>query len=103
MPRLKLRRESPRGTDASLRLSGSVGPADRPWRTLVRVRDVAEEEGCCHVVVPAWNAHQAIRLYFNDVPDDIRPHMTAGARLHAMVNIGARGIEAVRFDAWEPE
>ena len=83
-------------------LAGSLHPARRPWRTLVRVHD-AEEADYCHVVVPAWNAHQAIRLYFRDVPGDIRPSMTAGARLHAKVNIGARSFEEVYFDEWEPE
>ena len=29
--------------------------------------------------------------------------MTAGARLHAKVNIGARSFEDVYFDEWEPE
>ena len=29
--------------------------------------------------------------------------MTAGARLHAKVNIGARSFEEVYFDEWEPE
>ena len=105
-----LRTSSPTPQDiaASLRrcqaeLAGSVHPARRPWRTLVRVRDAEEEAGHCHVVVPAWNAHQAIRLYFHDVPDEIAPCMTAGARLHAKVNIGARSFEEVYFDEWEPE
>ena len=84
-------------------LAGSVRAVRRPWRTLVRVRDAEEEAGHCHVVVPAWNAHQAIRLYFRDVPGDVRPSMTAGARLHAMVNIGALSFEEVYFDEWEPE
>lgn len=104
-----LRTSSPTPQDiaAALRrcqeeLAGSVHPARRPWRTLVRVHD-AEEADYCHVVVPAWNAHQAIRLYFRDVPGDIRPSMTAGARLHAKVNIGARSFEEVYFDEWEPE
>lgn len=82
-------------------IAGSVHPAKRAWRTLVRVRDASE--GYCHVVVPAWDAHRAIRLYFHDVPDEIRPRMTAGARLHAKVNIGAQSFEEIYFDEWEPE
>ena len=84
-------------------IAGSVHPARRPWRTLVRVRDAEEEAGHCHVVVPAWDAHQAIRLYFRDLPGDIRPCMTPESRLHAQVNIGARSFEEVYFDEWEPE
>ena len=86
-----------------LKLAGSVHPARRPWRTLVRVRDVSEEAGHCRVVVPAWNPHQAIQLHFHDIPDEIVLHMTAGARLHAKVNIGARSVEEICFDEWEPE
>lgn len=86
-----------------LKPAGSVHPAKRPWRTLVRVRDVSPEAGHCRVVVPAWNAHHAIRLYFRDIPDEAALRMTAGARLHAKVNIGARSREEVRFDEWEPE
>lgn len=105
---LKTSSPSPQDIRASLHrcqeeLAGSVHPARRPWRTLVRVRDVSEEADHCHVVVPAWNAHQAIKLHFHDIPDEIALHMTAGARLHAQVNIGARSFEDVYFDEWEPE
>ena len=105
---LKTSSPSPQDIRASLHrcqeeLAGSVHPARRPWRTLVRVRDAEAEAGLCHVIVPAWNAHQAIRLYFHDIPGEIVPRMTAGARLHAKVNIGARSFEDVYFDEWEPE
>ena len=84
-------------------LAGSVHPAREPWRTLVRVHAGPTDAGYCHVIVPAWNANQAIRLYLEDLPDMIRPRMTTGARLHAKVNIGADTFEDVYFDEWEPE
>ena len=84
-------------------LAGSVHPAREPWRTLVRVHAGPTDAGYCHVIVPAWNANQAIRLYLEDLPDMIRPRMTTGARLHAKVNIGADSFEEVYFDEWEPE
>lgn len=98
---------APEAIDAALRrcqdeISGSVHPARQPWRTLIRVRG-AEDAGYCHVVVPAWNRHQAIRLYYQDIPEEIRPRMKAGARLHAKVNIGADSFEEIYFDEWEPE
>lgn len=98
---------TPQVIDAALRrcqdeLAGSVHPARRPWRTLVRVHD-AEEADYCHVVVPAWDTHQAIRLYHSDIPEDVRQRMRAGARLHAKVNIGADSFEEIYFDEWEPE
>ena len=105
---LKTSSPTPQDIRASLHrcqdeLAGSIHPARRPWRTLVRVSDVAEEAGQCYVVVPAWDAHQAIRLYFHDIPGEIALRMTAGARLHAKVNTGARSFEEVYFDEWEPE
>lgn len=105
-----LRTSSPTPDDirASLRacqeeLAGSVHPARRPWRALVRVHDAPADEDYCHVIVPAWSADQAIRLYLEDLPERIRPRMTTGARLHAKVNIGADSFEEVFFDEWEPE
>ena len=93
--------------DAALRrcqdeLAGSVHPARRPWRTLVRVHD-AEEADYCHVVVPAWDPHKKIRLYFQDIPEEVRQRVKVGARLHAKVNIGADSFEEIYFDEWEPE
>lgn len=86
-------------------LAGSVHPAREPWRTLVRVHAGPTDAGYCHVIVPAWNANQEIQLYLEDLPDMIRPRMTAGARLHAKVNIGADpdSFEDLYFDEWEPE
>ena len=84
-------------------LSGSIHPARRPWRALVRVSDTPEEANYCHVVVPAWNADMEIRLYVRDIPEDIAPCMTVGSRLHAKVNIGASSSKDVYFDEWEPE
>ena len=84
-------------------LQGSFHPARKPWRTLVRVDDVSQEGRYCHVIVPAWNPHQAIRIYFQDIPHDLLPNMQAGLRLHAKVNIGAESFEDVYFDDWESE
>ena len=83
--------------------SGSIHPARRPWRALVRVQDAPENADYCYVVVPAWDADRAIRLEIQDLPDEIRSRMRAGARLHAKVNIGADSIEELYFDEWEPE
>lgn len=104
---LKTSSPTPEAIRASLRacqaeISGSIHPARQPWRTLVRVHDAPTDAGYCHVVVPAWNADQEIRLYLHDIPEEILPRMTAGSRLHAKVNIGAGSSEEVYFDEWEP-
>ena len=84
-------------------LDGVFHPARKPWRTLVRVHDVSDDASHCHVVVPAWSYNQVIRLYFQDLPDRLRPHMTTGTRLHAKVNIGAHAFDEVYFYDWETE
>ena len=84
-------------------LQGSIHPARKAWRTLVRVDDVSQDGGYCHVVVPAWNPHQAIRIYFRDIPPHVLPNLRTGLRVHAKVNIGAERFEDVYFDEWEPE
>lgn len=105
---LKTNSPAPETIRASLRhcqdeLHGSFHPSRRPWRTLVRVHDASEDENYCHVIVPAWSPNQAIRLYLQDLPDAIRPLMTAGARLHAKVNISAHSFDEVYFDEWEED
>ena len=84
-------------------MTGSSQPASKAWRTLVRVHDVSPDGDYCHVVVPAWNSHHAVRLCFSDVPRRIRQNMRPGTRLHAQVTIGAGSFEDLHFDEWEPE
>ena len=83
-------------------IHGSMHPDRTPWRTLVRVIDTFESD-YCHVVVPGWSYDKAIRLYLKELPVEIRPRMTKGARLHAKVNIGAHSFDELYFDEWEPE
>lgn len=105
---LKTSSPGPKEIHASLfhcqnELNGVIHPARRPWRTLIRVKDVSDDGNYCHVEVPAWSSDQAIRLYFQDIPGVIRPCMTTGAFLYAKVNIGARSFDEVYFYDWESE
>ena len=84
-------------------LQGVFHPARKAWRTLVRVDDVSQDGGYCHVIVPAWNPHQAIRIYLQDIPQHVQSNLRTGSRVHAKVNIGAERFEDVYFDEWEPE
>ena len=84
-------------------LHGVFHPSRKAWRTLVRVDDVSRDGGYCHVIVPGWNPHQAIRIYFEAIPRHVRRKLTSGLRVHAKVNIGAESFEDVYFDEWEPE
>ena len=82
-------------------LQGVFHPVRRAWRTLVRVDDVSQDGRYCHVIVPAWNPHQAIRIYFEDIPPNLLLKLRTGLRVHARVNIGAESFEDVYFDEWE--
>ena len=84
-------------------LQGVFHPARKGWRTLVRVDDVSQDGRYCHVIVPAWNPHQAIRIYFQDIPQHVLRDLKTGLRVHANVNIGAESFEDVYFDEWEAE
>ena len=84
-------------------LQGVFRPARKAWRTLVRIDDVSQDGRYCHVIVPAWNPHQAIRIYLQDIPQHVLLNMRTGLRVHAKVNIGAESFEDVYFDEWEPE
>ena len=84
-------------------LRGVFHPARKAWRTLVRVDDVSHDGRYCHVIVPAWNPNQAIRIYFQDIPQHVLRNLRTGMRVHAKVNIGADSFEDIYFDEWETE
>jgi len=84
-------------------LDGELQPERRPWRTLVRVVEVYEDEGRAYVEIPAWPLSEIITLRLPDIPVPIRQLMAAGSRCHAKVNIGAERSEDLYFLDWEPE
>ena len=84
--------------------NGRYRPSRKPWRSLIRVEDVDDDEwrGFLFVVIPGWDPNEVIRLRRNDVPGDIRERIEAGARrFHAHVNIGAETHEELFFEDWE--
>jgi hypothetical protein len=78
---------------------GRLQPSRHPSRTLVRVEEV--NEGYAFIVLPGWNPYQVIKLTLKAISADVRPYVEMGARLHAMVNIGADRHEELYFDQWE--
>lgn len=78
---------------------GRFDQTRQPFRSHVRVEDV--EENYFYVVVPGWSVEQKIRIYYDDVPEHVRKHVTVGYRTHAKVNIGAEESEELFFYEWE--
>lgn len=75
----------------------------KPWRTLVRVDDIDEENGYFYVVVPAWDPNQKIRIKKTDLPDEVLENLRKKSRFHALVNVGAEFHQEIFFDTWESE
>lgn len=73
------------------------------WRTLVRVTGVDGEGKRATVVVPAWRHDEFVDVDLESMPADVREAaMVPGARLHAMVALGAESPEGLEFGGWEP-
>lgn len=75
----------------------------KPWRTLVRVDDLDEENGFFYVIVPAWDPNQIIRIKKMDLPKNIQGKLVRKSRVHAEVNVGAEFHQEIYFDNWEPD
>ena len=75
----------------------------KPWRTLVRVDDLDEENGYFYVIVPAWDPNQIIRIKKSDLPVNMIEKLGRKSRFHALVNVGAEFHQEIYFDNWESE
>ena len=82
---------------------GNFDEHRRPFRSLVRVEDVEENAPYFYVVVPGWSADQKIRVYYDDMPAEVRSRIAPGYRTHAQVNVGAEVPEDLFFDGWEKQ
>ncbi len=82
--------------------NGVFRPSRRPWRALVSVEDVGQDEWSqfFFVTIPGWDPKEKIRLRLQDV-SKIRALIQPGALFHAQVNLGAESQEELYFDAWE--
>jgi hypothetical protein len=75
----------------------------KPWRTLVRVDDLDEENGYIYVIVPAWDPNQIIRIKKSDLPVNLIEKLGRKSRFHALVNVGAEFHQEIYFDNWESD
>lgn len=92
-----------KGLEACLKEFNNEYPSSRkPWRTLIRVEDVDNDNGFFYVVIPAWDQNQVIRILKKDVPKYIQERLVEASRFHARVNIGANRHQDIYFYEWEP-
>lgn len=84
---------------------GIFVPSREPWRTLICVTDVADDERppYFHVEVPAWEPDKKVRVDHEAVPEELRAKIRPGQYLHARVNIGAKHHVELYFTDWEGE
>ncbi len=80
-------------------------PHRKPFRTLVRIEEVDLDGpiGLVYIVLPGRKPKEVLKLTLDNLPEDIRPLVEPGRRLHAHVNIGASQHDELYFEAWEPE
>lgn len=83
-------------------LAGDFEPTRRPWRTLVRVDEVDHERRCFYAVVPSWDVRTKVRIYNDNLPEDMSKLIEPDRRFHAMVNTGAESSSDLFFYQWEP-
>lgn len=75
----------------------------RRWRTLVRIAGVDHAGERATVVVPAWRHDEFVEVDLACMPPDVREAASVpGARLHAMVALGAGSADELDFGGWEP-
>jgi hypothetical protein len=82
---------------------GQYSTTRKPWRTLVRVHDLDEENRFIYLTISAWDPNQIIRVKITDVPSNVREKLARKSRFHALVNVGAESSHEIYFDQWEPE
>lgn len=75
---------------ATEELTTGVPPWRIPYRTVVRVEDVRNEDvRVVDAIIPGWNPDNSIRFPVDMLPQELRSLVTIGFRFFAEVNIGA--------------
>ena len=82
-------------------IGGSLHPARRPWRTLVRVVETDLERGYVSAIVPGWSVREAVQVQLESVPREFQGRLLPDARFFCQVNIGAESEDDLFFDGWE--
>lgn len=82
-------------------IDGRFVPERTPWRTQVQIVEIPPECKYFYVIVAGWNPKEKIRLFTDDLPNDMHALVTQGRILHACVNTGARKHEELYFSNWE--
>lgn len=80
-------------------IKGEYLPGRKPWRSLVRVVDIRDEDKqkVVDVILPSWHPKESVRFPASLLPVAFRKKLKPGLRLMAMVNIGAEKAEDLFF------
>ena len=90
-------------------LSGNVPSSRKPYRAIVRVEYLFEENGekVVDAFIPSWNPHKAVRFPIWLMPDELRMRLErfwkepSSVHLFAQVNLGAVEAEDLFFYDFE--
>lgn len=81
--------------------AGIYSPERRPWRSLVRVEGITDDNNSVYVVVPSWDAREKFRVPISMFPVQVQDEKILGMRFFSKVNIGAEDYHEVYFDGFE--
>ena len=80
-------------------LNGIYIPERRPWRSLIRVEEMSEDNSYAYIIIPSWSTRERIKL-----PTFLFPYQDEkllGMRFFADVNIGAEKYSDIYCHAIE--
>lgn len=80
-------------------LQGDFQPDRRPWRAMIRVTQVENEN--LRVILPGWNMKEEVQLNKNTFPKKLHQFLSPGERFFAKVNIGADEQSKLYFTDFE--
>jgi len=80
-----------------------MNPADKMWRTLVRVSGRSWTQRGVYLIIPGWNVDKNVFCPRQAIPPDIFNSMELYKRYHVGCNIGAEKASDLCFDGWEAE
>jgi hypothetical protein len=73
----------------------------RTWRTQVHFLSDVLADGMLLAEVPGWDKYDVVRIWWRDLPAEMRSVVREGYRCHAHVNLEASRGEWLVFSNWE--
>lgn len=84
-------------------IEGNYLPERRPWRSLFRVVHVSGDERnrLVDIIIPGWDAHQAVTIPLELFPDEYHQYIAEGERFFAKINVGVENRDDLFFTQME--